>query len=121
MKKKLYVSGVLLLVFMLIIACGSDGSNPADNTDNDLDVHKKPKFNDGLRIKAGNNDLQVGTYASVPCVCDWNEDGKKDLLVGCFYYGSVYLFLNSGSDASPVFGEGSKLQADGADIAVAYG
>lgn len=65
--------------------------------------------------------MKVDTYTSVPCVVDWNEDGKKDLLVGCFYYGNVYLFINSGTDAVPVFTTGTKLEADGQEISVAYG
>lgn len=80
-----------------------------------------PSFSAGTRIKANGVDLRADTYASAPCVTDWNGDGKKDLLVGCFYNGNVYLYLNSGSNSSPVFTTGSKLQADGAEISVAYG
>ena len=65
--------------------------------------------------------MKVDTYISVPCVVDWNEDGKKDLIVGCFHFGNVYLFLNSGSNKQPVFTTGTKIQADGADLAVSYG
>jgi len=80
-----------------------------------------PTFSNRIRLKAGGINMKVDTYTSVPCVVDWNEDGKKDLLVGCFYYGNVYLFINSGNDAVPVFTTGTKLKADGQEISVAYG
>jgi hypothetical protein len=80
-----------------------------------------PIFSVSTRIQANGIDLKADSYASTPCVVDWNEDGKKDLLVGCFYYGNVYLFLNSGTSSAPVFTTGTKLQADGTDISVAYG
>jgi len=78
-------------------------------------------FEPGTRIQANGVNMKVDTYASVPCVVDWNEDGKKDLLVGCFYSGNVYRFLNSGSNSAPVFTTGIMLQADGSVINVAYG
>lgn len=86
-----------------------------------------PAFSIGERIKADGGDLKVPGVGSgtniytVPCVVDWNEDGKKDLLVGCFYYGNIYLYLNSGTNNAPVFTTGSKLKADGTDISVNYG
>lgn len=78
-------------------------------------------FDSGTRIQANGINMKVDTYASVPCVVDWNEDGKKDLLVGCFFNGNVYLFLNSGSNSAPAFTTGTMLQADGTVISVAYG
>ncbi len=81
-----------------------------------------PIFEAVTRIQANGADLkESGNYYSVPCAVDWNNDGKKDLLVGYFYTGSVFLYLNSGTNAAPVLATGMKLQADGADIQVAYG
>jgi len=78
-------------------------------------------FNPGTRIQANSNDMIVDTYASVPCVVDWNGDGAKDLLVGCFFDGNVHLFLNSGSNNAPVFTSSTMLQAGGSVISVSYG
>ncbi len=80
-----------------------------------------PAFYTGSRIQANGTDMRADTYASVPCVVDWNEDGKKDLLVGCFYYGNVYLYLNSGTNSEPIFTTGTMLQANGITLAVGYG
>ena len=41
-------------------------------------------------------------------VCDWNNDGKKDLLTTS-WEGFVRLYINQGTDDKPVFGEGVKL------------
>ena len=53
---------------------------------------------------------------SWPCVCDWNLDGRKDLLVGqeglsapC----NVYVYLNEGTDSLPVFGDSTPVLHNG--------
>ena len=43
---------------------------------------------------------------------DWNEDGKKDLVVGDTN-GFIYIYLNTGSDDAPVLAEAQLLQLDG--------
>ncbi len=48
-------------------------------------------------LSAEGKDIDVGEQAA-PCVTDWNNDGKKDLLVGC-EGGTISLFLNIGTDA----------------------
>jgi hypothetical protein len=60
--------------------------------------------------------LDLGSYA-IPCVADWNGDGKKDLLVGYQSAWKIKFFANQGTDAQPVFsGAASNLQAAGVDI-----
>jgi len=54
---------------------------------------------------------------AAPFVADWNNDGKKDLVVGTGA-GAVLLYLNAGSDAQPQFAAGQVLAADGAPIGV---
>lgn len=58
--------------------------------------------------------LPVG---AVPFVADWNNDDRKDLLVGAAD-GSVSLALNQGTQASPVFAALVPLQADNAPLSV---
>jgi hypothetical protein len=96
--------------------------NPAEVRSNFQKLFSTPPpFNALVKLKAGNTTMKVDTYTSVPCVVDWNGDGKKDLLVGCFYNGNVYLYQNSGTNNSPVFTTGTKLKADGQEISVVYG
>jgi FG-GAP-like repeat len=45
---------------------------------------------------------------SVPCIVDWNNDGLKDVLMGN-RNGTVYVFINKGSNAKPAFEKGYEL------------
>jgi hypothetical protein len=69
----------------------------------------------GVQIYAGPALLAPGTYA-IPCVTDWNGEGRKDLLVGYQAAGKIAVYLNTGTDAQPVFNTFTNLQAGGADI-----
>jgi hypothetical protein len=48
---------------------------------------------------------------AMPVIKDWNNDGKKDVLCG-EDYGCIYLLINEGTDADPVFNSVSFI-ADG--------
>jgi hypothetical protein len=48
--------------------------------------------------------------------CDWNLDGRKDLLVGQEGIGApcnVYVYLNEGTDSVPVFGDSTPVLHNG--------
>jgi len=62
-------------------------------------------------IEANNIDIDVGNLA-VPEVNDWNEDGRKDLIIGCDA-GYVYVYLNQGTNIAPVFGNSIRIEANG--------
>lgn len=56
---------------------------------------------------------------SWPYVCDYNADGKKDLLVGQEGIGrpcNVYVYLNEGTDATPVFGDSTPVLFNGVPL-----
>lgn len=72
------------------------------NTTNNL----SPKFADGVVII---DEDHAGIRS---CVCDWNSDGKKDI-VTTNWSGAVMLYLNKGTDSEPVFGKPIELKADG--------
>lgn len=65
-----------------------------------------PEFNDagdvtqGAYLQAGSVDIAVAGDA-VPYVYDWNQDGKKDMVVG--YASGIQVVLNVSTDAAPVF------------------
>ncbi len=54
---------------------------------------------------------------AAPVVADWNNDGRKDLVVGAAD-GTLSLFFNQGSEAAPAFGAGQYLLANAAPISV---
>ena len=80
-------------------------------------VAAAPQFRPAVALTAGGINIDLGEYA-IPCVTDWNGDGKKDLLVGYRTADKVALYLNTGTDASPVFTNFTPLQAGGTDIVV---
>jgi hypothetical protein len=54
---------------------------------------------------------------AVPFVADWNNDGRKDLIVG-LADGSVKLFINDGLEVAPAFGAGVDILAAGSTLSV---
>ncbi|MDI6735639.1 MAG: FG-GAP-like repeat-containing protein [bacterium] len=85
------------------------------NSGNDI----SPIFKPGTKATTGsgtNQALKV-TYDATPIMCDWDNDGDMDMVVGD-RYGNVTLFLNSGTDQKPVFTSFQKIKADNNDIDV---
>lgn len=68
----------------------------------------------------GGGALQVNLY-STPSVVDWNNDGRRDLLVGQFYYGNVSVFTNQGPADEPCLSAGTILKSGLADLTTSYG
>ncbi len=52
---------------------------------------------------------------SKPSVVDWNNDGKKDILVGA-KSGELSIFINRGSNQQPIFGDEIKLNDGVLDV-----
>lgn len=99
------------LIYTIILASWITVSS----ADGDITV-----FVDQGNIKDGGIDLKVDGVP-VPTVVDWNNDGKKDLVVGQFIQGHIRLYLNQGSDLNPVFNGFSYIQSNGAPITTTYG
>ncbi len=98
--------------FIIAIFCGAAFlSLPTLRAD---PVQLRPATN----LYAGTTVMDVGDWA-IPCVTDWNGDGRKDLLVGYRYADKIAVFLNVGTDAQPVLTNSYNLQAGGVDIVVA--
>jgi hypothetical protein len=79
----------------------------------------EPVLTAPVKIQASGADLDVGSYA-IPRACDWDNDLRKDLIIGQRTDGKVRLYLNTGTDETPVFTTFSYIQANGSDISV-YG
>ena len=76
---------------------------------------------EGVRLEAGGEAIDVDIGHLVPCVTDWNGDGKKDLIVGQFSGGKIRLYLNKGTDSTPAFKDFKYLKAGGAEISLPSG
>jgi hypothetical protein len=72
-------------------------------------------------VQAGGSAIVVNGY-SVPTYFDWNNDGRKDLVVSegpdFFGDGKVRIYLNSGTASNPQFTDYFYAQSDGSDLAV---
>lgn len=77
--------------------------NANDNSD--------PRLTEGMPVQAAGRDLSVGSRAA-PVAADWNDDGKKDLLIGSME-GTIRIYLNHGTDVSPTFDNAYLLQVGG--------
>lgn len=90
------------------VACGLLGAGT-------LLLAQPPQLRPAQVLQAGGAVLAPGTQA-IPCVVDWNGDGRKDLLVGFRTEDKIALYLNGGTDAQPAFTSFTRLQAGGVDI-----
>ena len=79
-----------------------------------------PELASPVYIYDGAGPISVD-YMSSPAVADWNNDGRKDLLVSEFTGGKVWLFLNQGTDLNPVFNGGTYVESNGTPITTTYG
>jgi DNA-binding beta-propeller fold protein YncE len=84
----------------------------------ELTLYKKALSAEGAEYFAAGETLALPLVpGATPFAADWDDDGRKDLLVGAAD-GTVTLFLNTGSEEAPAFDGGTLLQAAGAPIAV---
>lgn len=79
-----------------------------------------PLIESGAYIYEGTRPLEVQGYPA-PCVVDWNNDQKKDLVVGQAKNGNVLLFLNLGTNMNPLFNGSVKLMSGGLPITTTTG
>lgn len=81
------------------------------------DGTKKVVLVDSGAIQADGSDINAGSKA-VPFIVDYNNDGRKDLLVGSGD-GLIYLYENGGTDTLPVFASAGNIKdSSGGDIKV---
>lgn len=80
-----------------------------------------PELSEGQKLHAKGEVIDIDVGHLVPCVADWNNDGRKDLIVGQFRGGKIRLYLNEGTDAEPQFDEFVYLKAGGSEISLEAG
>jgi hypothetical protein len=82
------------------------------NTNTDAD----PVFNGYALLDVAGATYDAGYYSTVHVV-DWNNDLKKDLLVG-ESLGYVFLLINTGTDPAPVYSSSVRIKDGGVNIDV---
>jgi hypothetical protein len=80
-----------------------------------------PELEEGVRIQENGKPIDVKVGHLVPVVVDWDQDGKKDLLVGQFLGGKIRFYRNTGSDDAPLFNGFSFLRAGEVEISLPAG
>ena len=65
-----------------------------------------PELESPIAIQSQGIGIAVGGGHATVDVVDWNNDRKKDLLVGTYADGNILLFLNKGKDSAPRFTRG---------------
>jgi hypothetical protein len=112
----------ITLILINLVGCKKKEPAPApegariERAVTDRTVAAEPRLREGIMIQAAGKPIDIEVGHLVPCVTDWNSDGKKDLIVGQFANGAIRLYLNEGTDEEPVFGDSSFLQAGGKPI-----
>lgn len=69
----------------------------------------------GIELLVGGSPYNPSKNNSMLYVSDWNNDGKKDLIVG-FESGDVYFLQNAGTNQSPVFDSASPVMDGGSPL-----
>ena len=77
---------------------------------------REPQLQEGVLVQVDQQAIDVPIGHLVPCVADWNGDGKKDLILGQFREGAIRLYLNQGTNAAPIFTDFTFLETGGKPI-----
>ena len=104
------------LVLTAIAGCKKSEPAPESQSGQTQQVAGEAKLAKGVKLEVAGEPIDIEVGHLVPRACDWNNDGKKDLIVGQFRDGAIRLYLNEGTDSAPVFGEFSLLHAGGKPI-----
>lgn len=77
----------------------------------------RPHFASPVTLQdVAGNALAVESYCT-PCVIDWNDNNKKDILLGSGN-GKLVLYRNEGSDADPAFSSPMTIEAGGIPVEI---
>ena len=76
---------------------------------------------DPVRIEADGKPIDTDVGHAAPFVGDFDGDGVRDLLVGQFGEGILWIFRNEGTNAKPVLAEGVKFKGESPDGRVPTG
>lgn len=68
------------------------------------------QFETPVRLEANGKPIDTDIGHAAPFVCDFDGDGVKDLLVGQFGNGILWIYRNEGTNTEPKFAAGVKFK-----------
>ncbi len=80
-----------------------------------------PDYQPPFNVMANGVQIELSIGHANPLITDWNGDGLKDLILGQYSSGKLRYYENNDSNDSPMFGNYTFMQADGADISLTSG
>lgn len=90
----------MLRALLLVLA----GLIPTEN------VGLSPELEPPVRLEAGGKPIDTDIGHAAPFVCDFDGDGVKDLLVGQFGDGVLWIYHNEGTNSQPKLAAGVKFK-----------
>jgi hypothetical protein len=85
-----------------------------------VNTEENPEFDAGTLLQVGAPGTKVPIdvgQRTTPTPVDWNNDGKKDLVVGA-WDGYIRVYINEGTDTEPDFRTQSYVQEGGSNMLV---
>ena len=80
-----------------------------------------PDLEPAVRLEAAGKPIDTDIGHAAPFVCDFNGDGVKDLLVGQFGGGLLWIYRNEGANSEPKLAAGVKFKQGAEDGRVPSG
>ena len=87
-----------------VLAIILTGLAPAEN------VGLAPDLAPPVRLEAAGKPIDTDIGHAAPFVCDFDGDGLRDLLVGQFGEGILWIYRNEGTNSEPKLAAGVKFK-----------
>jgi len=79
------------------------------------------EFDAPVRLKVGDEFIDVDIGHAAPYLYDWDQDGTRHLLVGQFGQGKLRIYINAGTETRPRYDRLEWFRAGGAVATVPAG